>query len=125
LGAPLTMTNTAAALVFDTSNFGATSPVSGQRYRFEVAPTFGSLQFTSATADYRRYFMPAPFYTVAVRGLHYGRYGTGGDDERLFPLYLGYPNLVRGYDVGSFQQTECLAGPVRQAALNSTGCAAV
>ena len=54
-----------AALVFDTSNFGATSPVQGQRYRLEAAPTFGDLNFTSLLADYRRYFMPAPFYTLA------------------------------------------------------------
>jgi hypothetical protein len=125
LGAPLNMANTSAALVFDTSNFGPTSPVSGQRYRVEVAPTFGSVRFTSALADYRRYFMPAPFYTFAARVMHYGRYGEGGGDERLFPLFLGYPNLVRGYDVGSFQQSECLAGPVRQAPLNSSGCAAI
>ena len=40
--------------------------------------------------------------------MHYGRYGAGGDDRRLFPLFLGYPNLVRGYDVGSFQSADCL-----------------
>ena len=105
---PLTLANTSAALVFDTSNFGATSPVQGQRYRFEASPTFGALQFTSVLADYRRYFMPVPFYTLAARVLHYGRYGAGGDDRRLFPLFLGYPNLVRGYDVGTFQSADCL-----------------
>ena len=31
------------------------------------------------------------------------------DDERLFPLFLGYPNLVRGYDVGTFQSADCVA----------------
>jgi Tol biopolymer transport system component/uncharacterized protein YcfJ len=105
---PLTLGNTSAALVFDTSNFGPTSPVQGQRYRLEVAPTFGSLQFTNLLTDYRRYFMPAPFYTIAGRVMHYGRYGSGGSDSRLFPLFLGYPNLVRGYDVGSFQAADCL-----------------
>jgi outer membrane protein assembly factor BamA len=58
-------------------------------------------------ADYRRYFMPAPFYTFATRVMHYGRYGAGGEDTRLFPLYLGYPNLVRGYDVGTFAAGDC------------------
>jgi len=105
---PLTLGNTSAALVFDTSNFGPTSPVQGQRYRLEVAPTFGSVQFTNLLADYRRYFMPAPFYTIAGRVMHYGRYGSGASDSRLFPLFLGYPNLVRGYDVGSFQAADCL-----------------
>jgi Tol biopolymer transport system component len=105
---PLTLANTSAALVYDTSNFGATSPVSGQRYRLEVAPTFGSINFTNLLADYRRYFMPAPFYTIAARALHYGRYGSGGEDPRLFPLFLGYPNLIRGYDVNTFDATECV-----------------
>ena len=52
--------------------------------------------------------MPVPFYTIAGRALHYGRYGNGGGDPRLSPLFLGYPNLVRGYDVGSFQAADCL-----------------
>jgi outer membrane protein assembly factor BamA len=108
LASPLTLGTSSAALVYDTSNFGATSPVAGQRYRFEAAPTFGSINFTSALADYRRYFMPVSFYTFAARVLHYGRYGSGGEDSRLFPLFLGYPNLVRGYDVGTFAATECV-----------------
>src|SRR5439155_26808458 len=102
LSNPLSLATSSAALVYDTSNFGATSPVQGQRYRLEASPTFGSLNYASLLADYRRYFMPASFYTFAVRGLHYGRYGGGGEDTRLFPLFVGYPNLVRGYDVGSF-----------------------
>lgn len=105
----LTMTNASAAYVSDTSNFGATSPVQGERMRFEAAPTFGSINFTSMLADYRRYFMPASFYTIAFRGMHYGRYGSGGEDARLFPLYLGYPSLVRGYDVYSFDNRDCIA----------------
>jgi Tol biopolymer transport system component len=108
LAAPLTLGTSSAALVFDTSNFGPTSPVQGQRYRLEAAPTFGSLQFTNVLADFRRYFMPVPFYTIAGRVMHYGRYGSGGSDPRLSPLFLGYPNLVRGYDVGSFQAADCL-----------------
>ncbi|HTK28676.1 MAG TPA: hypothetical protein VL309_03955 [Vicinamibacterales bacterium] len=104
----LTLGTTSAAYVYDTSNYGATSPVQGQRYRVEVSPTFGSINFQSLLADYRRYVMPAPFYTVAARVMHYGRYGSGGDDSRLFPLFIGYPNLVRGYDIGTFDATECV-----------------
>jgi outer membrane protein assembly factor BamA len=26
---------------------------------------------------------------------------------RLYPLYVGYPDLVRGYDTGSFNASEC------------------
>lgn len=108
VGEPLTMGNTSAALVFDTSAFGATSPVFGQRYRFEVAPTLGSINYTSVLADYRRYLMPASLYTFAARVMHYGRYGSGGQDPRLFPLYIGYPTLVRGYDVNGFDGSDCV-----------------
>ena len=107
LGPSLNLGSASAAYVFDTSVFGATSPVSGQRYRMEVAPTLGTLRFTGLLADYRRYFMPAPFYTIAVRALHYGRYGTGALDERILPLDIGYPWLVRGYDVANISVDEC------------------
>ena len=40
--------------------------------------------------------------TFAVRGLHLGRYGPDSESGRLFPLYLGYGTLVRGYSSGSF-----------------------
>ena len=46
---------------------------------------------------------------IAARALHYGRYGSGGSDGRLFPLFLGYPSLVRGYDVNNFDASECIA----------------
>jgi Tol biopolymer transport system component len=108
LARPLTLGTSLAALVDDRSNYGATSPVQGQRYRLEASPTFGSINFTSLLADYRRYFMPVSFYTLATRVTHYGRYGTGADDQRLFPLFLGYPNFVRGYDIGTFDSTECV-----------------
>jgi Tol biopolymer transport system component len=112
IGDALSLANTSAALVYDTSSFGATSPVQGQRYRLEAAPTFGSLNYTTLMADYRRYFMPVSFYTVAARVLHYGRYGSGSDDTRLYPLFIGYPNLVRGYDVGTFNTQDCTPSPV-------------
>jgi len=108
LAPPLTLGTTSAALVFDTAVFGATSPVQGQRYRLEASPSFGALRYTSVLADFRRYLMPVSFYTIAVRAMHYGRYGSGSEDRRLSPLFLGYPNLVRGYDVGSFQAADCL-----------------
>ncbi len=111
LADPLNMTTATAAFVYDTSVFGATSPVSGQRSRFEVTPAFGSLDYTTAIADYRRYFMPASFYTIASRVMHYGRYGNDGESSSLYPLYLGYPEFVRGYGAGSFRSDECVAGP--------------
>jgi Tol biopolymer transport system component len=98
-----------AAMVFDNSVFGATSPVAGQRYRLEATPTVGTIAFAGALADYRRYFAPVPFYTIATRALHYGRYGGGAEDYRLPPLFIGYPQLVRGYDIGSFDARDCRA----------------
>jgi WD40 repeat protein len=98
-----------AAFVHDTSIFGATSPIVGQRYRFEVTPTAGTLNYTGILADYRAYVMPVRPFTFAFRALHYGRYGGGGEDTRFTPLFLGYPNLIRGYDVGSFEGRECIS----------------
>jgi len=107
LAESMNLSSVSTALVTDSSLFGATSPVAGSRSRFEVSPTFGDLWMTTALVDYRHYFMPARFYTIAVRGLHYGRYGAGGEDPRLIPLFMGYPEFVRGYGVESFQAGEC------------------
>ena len=110
LGDPLNLGTGSMALVYDTTSFGPTSPVQGQRYRFEAAPTFGSINFTTLLADYRKYFMPAPFYTIAGRVLQYGRYGSDAQDSRLSPLYLGYPNLVRGFDLAPVGRTGMCSG---------------
>ncbi|HYE85809.1 MAG TPA: BamA/TamA family outer membrane protein, partial [Vicinamibacterales bacterium] len=96
-----------AALVYDSSIFGATSPLVGRRYRFEYTQMGGSLSYGGVLADFRRYFMPVRPFTFAVRGLHYGRYGNDAEDSRLTPLFLGYQGLVRGYDFGSFDANEC------------------
>ena len=96
-----------AALVYDSSIFGATGPIIGQRYRFEYTQVAGSIMYGGVLADFRRYFMPARPFTFALRGLHYGRYGRDGEDERLSPLFIGYPGLVRGYEVSSFDSAEC------------------
>ena len=103
----LTLGDLNGALIRDTSVFGATSPILGQRFRFDVNPTFGSLNMTSFTADLRQYAMPIRPVTFAGRLLHYGRYGRDGEDIRLYPLYLGYPSLVRGYDVNTFDVNDC------------------
>ena len=116
-GRALNLGLASAALVFDNSFFGATGPILGQRYRLEATPTFGSLNYVGALADYRRYFMPARPFTLAARLMHYGRYGSGGEDPRLQPLFLGYSGLVRGYGLGSFDASEC-----HPTAADPTGC---
>lgn len=103
---PLNFFESAVSLVGDNTNFGFTSPVVGQRYRFEVSPTFGTLQYQTALGDYRKYVFAQPV-SFAFRAMHYGRYGKDGDSQRMTPLFLGYETFVRGYAVESFDAAEC------------------
>ena len=103
----LNLGQASAALVYDTSIFGATSPIRGTRYRLEVSQSVGSLTFSSLLADLRTYIMPKRPVTFALRGMYFGRSGSDASNERLPTLYLGYPGLVRGYDSGSFEAGEC------------------
>ena len=98
------------AYVGDYSFAAFTSPVAGGRYRFEAAPFVGSLNYTTLLADYRRYFFMRPL-TLAFRGLHYGRYGGDSENRRLQPLFVGQPTLIRGYDAGNFEVSECTSQP--------------
>jgi outer membrane protein assembly factor BamA len=113
LGGPdsLNLASGGAALVYDTSLFGATSPILGRRYRLEVQQTGGSLTYATALADGRQYFMPVRPFTIAARGMYSGRFGRDAEDQRLFPYFLGYPTLVRGYESGSFDASECSIAP--------------
>ena len=95
-----------AALVYDSSVFGGTSPVLGQRYRFEASAAIGSIDYATAMVDYRRYVPLKRSLILAGRFLHFGRYGGGSDDPRLQQLYLGYASLIRGYNDGSFEPWE-------------------
>ena len=99
-----------AALVYDSSIFGGTSPLNGQRYRLELAPVLGDLQYVGVLADYRRYVRVLGPLTLAGRGLHLGRYGRDSDTDRISSLYIGYPWMVRGYDSPSFTLDECEGG---------------
>jgi hypothetical protein len=111
---PLYYSQVSAAAVGDNA-FGAfTSPIAGRRYRFEVAPTVGSVRFTQARFDARRYFFLRPF-TFALRGLHYARYGRDADNpNELSPMFLGDEILIRGYGYNSIDpRQECGTTPDR------------
>jgi Tol biopolymer transport system component len=107
----LNLGQASGALVYDTSIMGVASPIRGSRSRFEVSQSSGSLLYTGLLSDFRTYFMPKQPFTIALRGLYYGRFGRDSADSRLPALYLGYPGLVRGYDQGSFQAGECGVQP--------------
>lgn len=95
-----------AAFVGDSSTFGFISPIKGTRYRYEVEALNGDLNFQTALLDYRRYFFLNPV-TLAVRGLHFGRYGTDAESNLISPLFVGRGTLVRGYESDSFSLSEC------------------
>jgi len=46
-------------------------------------------------------------FTLAFRGLHYGRYGRDAEDPRQYQIYLGEETILRGYGYGSFTSDEC------------------
>ena len=97
------------AYVGDDASNGFTSPFAGTRYRFEASPTIGSLNYQTYMADMRKYLFMRPF-TLAFRGLHFGRYGRDGDSDRIGAVFLGDPMLVRGYSYDSFDASECSEG---------------
>ena len=88
-----------SAFVGDNSISGVTSPLDGFRYRVGVEGYMGDYKLGAFTADLRKYFRLKPV-TLAVRGYNYSRFGQ--DEDRLYPLFVGYNYLVRGYEANSF-----------------------
>jgi outer membrane protein assembly factor BamA len=119
----LNLGTASTAFVHDTSIFGATSPIRGSRFRVEYDQTYDlngnrnsttisggttdRLTYGAVLGDFRTYVMPVRPFTVALRGLYYGRYGGGAESNLLTPVFIGYSDLVRGYDYGSFTAAEC------------------
>jgi len=106
-GPSATFVQPALAHVHDNTLFGYVGPFAGSRSRLSVSPAFGSWSFTAGLVDYRRYLFFRPF-TIAFRGLMFGRFGRDGD---RFPIFLGNTDLLRGYTAGSLRDHECLADP--------------
>lgn len=88
------MSNINAAFVGDNSFFGLTAPLQGWRYRIGYERFLGFFNFNTILLDGRYYQRMRPF-TLAVRGLTYGR--IGGNADQVFPLFVGQPFFVRGY----------------------------
>jgi Tol biopolymer transport system component len=107
------------AWVYDNSIEGYTGPFLGRRSRFELAPAIGGWTYLQATADYRRYDHLFGPFTLATRALYYGRSGRDADK---FAMYLGYPDLIRGWTSGSFDRHEC-ATLIAPDPNTQTGCA--
>jgi dipeptidyl aminopeptidase/acylaminoacyl peptidase len=90
-----------AAFVGDNSYFGIAAPLNGFRYRIGAELDYGTYQFVAPTIDLRKYVRLKPV-TLAARLYGYGRLGTNDKANTLYPLYIGYPFLIRGYEANSF-----------------------
>jgi Tol biopolymer transport system component len=122
---PVVFAEPSVAYVGDNSFAAFTSPVQGERYRLQYTPTFGTVTYQLAIADYRRYFFMRPF-TLALRGMSLGRYGSGAEDvNTTWPIYLGEETLMRGYGYGSFTSDECVVtGAAAGSPAATVGCPA-
>jgi hypothetical protein len=109
-GPSATFVQPALAHVHDNTLFGYVGPFAGSRSRLSVSPAFGSWSFTAGLVDYRRYLFFRPF-TIAFRGMMFGRFGRDAD---RFPIFLGNTDLLRGYTAGSLRDHECRADPNMQ-----------
>jgi hypothetical protein len=88
----------------DTGIFGAASPILGQNFGLSLQQSLGEVTLSTLIADYRRYFMPLKPFTLAFRAMHMGRYGKSSEDERFYPLYIGYWDMLRGYESFSTEE---------------------
>ena len=95
-----TIQQTNAAFVGDNAVFGIAAPLQGYRYRVGAEQYFGDFNFTAYNIDLRKYNRYKPV-TLAARAYSYMRMGR--DEDALFPLFLGYPHLIRGYESASFR----------------------
>jgi len=98
---------TNASFVGDNSINGLTSPLDGFRYRIGAEKYFGDYKFSAVTVDLRKYVRLKPI-TLAARTYNYLRIGKDG--ENLYPLYVGYPYFIRGYEANSLYKSQNLAG---------------
>jgi hypothetical protein len=93
------------AYVSDNTLFGYTGPIFGRRYRFEISPIMGGLNWIEYLADYRRYdAIIFNYLTLATRA--YASVSIGPDETR-FMKYIARPDYVRGYDRNNMLFLSC------------------
>ena len=93
------------AYVSDNTLMGYTGPIYGRRFRFQVSPVVGGLQWVEYLADYRRYdAILFNYLTLATRA--YASISMGRD-ETQFMKYAARPDFVRGYDRNNLLFLSC------------------
>jgi hypothetical protein len=102
---PLNYGEAHLAYVSDNTLFGYTGPIYGRRYRFQVSPVVGGLNWIEYLADYRRYdAIIFSYLTLATRA--YANLSIG-PDETQFMKYIARPDFVRGYDRNNLLFLSC------------------
>ncbi|HEX6534218.1 MAG TPA: hypothetical protein VF041_06450 [Gemmatimonadaceae bacterium] len=92
------------AYVSDNVLWGTTAPIYGRRYRFQVTPAVGNYRWLEYLADYRRYDpILFNFLTIATRATASISVGRDADTLRK---YIGYTDVLRGYERDTFLSTE-------------------
>ncbi len=99
---PFVIQQVNAGFVGDNAVFGIAAPLQGFRYRIGAEQYFGDYNFTALNLDVRKY---SRFKPVTIAGRLYSYMRTGKDEGALYPLYIGYPYLIRGYESGNFDSS--------------------
>ena len=93
------------AYVSDNTLMGYTGPIFGRRYRLQVTPVVGGLNWMEYLADYRRYdAIIFNYLTLATRA--YTKISVGPDEDQ-FRTYIARPDYVRGYDRNNLLFQSC------------------
>jgi len=94
------------AYVSDNTLFGYTGAISGRRYRFQVEPNVGGLNWMEYSGDYRRYVpILFNFLTFAFRGQ--SSLAIGKDEGVVSEKYIARADFVRGYDREQYLSQYC------------------
>ncbi|WP_317164328.1 tolB protein precursor [Sphingobacterium sp. SGG-5] len=99
---PFTIQQANAGFVGDNAVFGIAAPLQGFRYRLGAEQYFGDYNFTAVNIDLRKYNRYKP---ITVAGRIYSYMRMGKDESALYPLYIGYPYMIRGFETGDLDNS--------------------